>query len=72
MFGQAAEVEVDSIGRILIPEILKNKIGLRNSAVFVGVKDRVEVWNEKVWSQVSALAGQQAEKLAEKLGNQEK
>jgi MraZ protein len=31
MFGRAAEVEVDSIGRILIPEFLKERIGLKNS-----------------------------------------
>src|SRR3990167_6357862 len=37
MFGRAAEVEVDSIGRILIPEFLKEKIGLRDSAAIVGV-----------------------------------
>src|SRR5450830_1850717 len=27
MFGRAAEVEIDSIGRILIPEFLKKRIG---------------------------------------------
>src|ERR1700690_1862730 len=32
MFGRAAEVEIDSIGRILIPDFLKDKIGLKNSA----------------------------------------
>ncbi len=69
MFGQASEVEVDSIGRILIPEILKNKIGVKNSAVLVGVKDRVEIWNEKTWSQVSKLAEKEASQIAEKLAS---
>ena len=69
MFGRAAEVEIDSIGRILIPEILKNKINLKNSAVLVGVKDRVEVWNDKVWAQYSEIAEKQADGLAEKLAN---
>jgi MraZ protein len=69
MFGRAAEVEIDSIGRILIPDFLKERIGLKNSAAIVGVKDRVEVWNEKKWSEEKALVEKQAEALAEKLGS---
>src|SRR3989338_374857 len=69
MFGRAAEVELDSIGRILIPEFLKDKIGLKNSAAIIGVKDRVEVWNEKAWSENKAIVERQAEQLAEKLGS---
>lgn len=69
MFGRAAEVEMDSIGRILIPDFLKERIGLKNTAAIVGVKDRVEVWNEKKWSEEKALVEKQAEALAEKLGS---
>ena len=72
MFGHAAEVEVDSIGRILIPDVLKIKINLKSSAVFVGVKDRVEVWNEKVWREVSMRGAKEAEQLAEKLAKEGK
>ena len=69
MFGRAVEVEFDSIGRILIPDFLKNRIGLVNSAAVVGVKDRVEVWSEKAWSEQKEIVEKQAEELAEKLGN---
>ena len=69
MFGRAAEVELDSIGRILIPDFLKERIGLKNTAAIVGVKDRVEVWSEKKWSEEKALVEKQAESLAEKLGS---
>ena len=70
MFGRAAEVEIDSIGRILIPDFLKERIGLKNSAAIIGVKDRVEVWNDKTWSENKAIVEKQAEQLAEKLGNE--
>lgn len=72
MFGRAAEVEIDSIGRILIPEFLKDRINLKNSAAIIGVGDRVEVWNEKVWSQNQDVVEKQAGDLAEKLGNEGK
>ncbi len=67
MFGRAAEVEIDSIGRILIPDFLKDRIGLKNSAAIIGVGDRVEVWNDKTWSQNQEVIGKQAGELAEKL-----
>ena len=68
MFGRAAEVEIDSIGRILIPEFLKDRIGLKGTAALIGVEDRVEVWNDKVWSQNQEAIEKQAGELAEKLG----
>jgi MraZ protein len=67
MFGRAAEVELDSIGRILLPDFLKDKIGLKNTAAIVGVKDRVEIWNEKDWINEKEMIEKQAETLAEKL-----
>ena len=72
MFGQASDAEVDRIGRILIPDFLKERIKLGKNAALVGVQDRVEVWNDKVWSQFKAKAEKEAEKLAEKLANQGK
>jgi len=72
MFGRAAEVEMDSIGRILIPDFLKERIGLLNSAAIIGVKDRVEVWNDKTWSENKEVVEKQVEQLAEKLGDERK
>ncbi|HWA32401.1 MAG TPA: division/cell wall cluster transcriptional repressor MraZ [Candidatus Paceibacterota bacterium] len=67
MFGRAAEAEVDSIGRILIPDFLKDRIGLKGSAAVVGVEDRVEIWNEKAWTEYKAVVEKEAGQLAEKL-----
>ena len=68
MFGQASDVEVDSIGRILIPDYLKDKIKVTGKVALIGVQDRVEVWNDKVWGEFKDVAMRQAEPLAEKLG----
>ncbi len=72
MFGRAAEVELDSIGRILIPDFLRERIGLKNSAAIIGVQDRVEIWNDKVWLQNQDAVEKQAPQLAEKLGSGQK
>jgi MraZ protein len=70
MFGRAAEVEIDSIGRMLIPEFLQQGIKLRDKAAIIGVKDRVEVWNEKAWGEQKEKVEREAESLAEKLSTQ--
>lgn len=67
MFGQAVEVEVDSIGRILIPDFLKERAKLKNTGVIIGVQDRLEIWNDKTWMIYKKNAEKEAEVLAEKL-----
>lgn len=67
MFGRAAEVEVDSIGRILLPDFLKDRIGLKDKAAIVGVKDRVEVWNDRAWAEFKTKIEGEANGLAEKI-----
>ena len=69
MFGRAAEVEIDAIGRMLIPEFLQEGIRLRDKAAIIGVKDRVEIWNEKAWREQKEKIAKEVEQLAEKLGN---
>ncbi len=69
MFGRAAEAEIDSIGRVLIPDFLKNRIGLKDKAAIVGVEDRVEIWNDERWLENKEAVEKQAAELAEKLSN---
>ena len=71
MFGRAIDVEVDSIGRILIPDFLKDLIKPSNKVAVIGMGDRVEVWNDKTWLEYyKNTAQKEAGELAEKLGNQ--
>jgi MraZ protein len=68
MFGGAVEAEVDSIGRILIPDFLRDRACLKNKVVIIGVSNRVEIWNEKAWGEYKKVVEKQADTLAEKLG----
>lgn len=69
IFGRAAEVEIDSIGRILVPDFLKDRIELKDKAVIIGVEDRVEIWNEEAWMQNQKIVEKEAGELAEKLAD---
>ena len=71
MLGGATEIEVDSIGRILLPDYLREfagVVGKKSNAVFVGVYDKVEVWSEKRWKEYKKKVVGEADGLAEKLG----
>ncbi len=72
MFGRAAEVEVDSIGRILVPDFLKARIGLKEKVAIIGVEDRVEIWSEDAWIKYRDKAEREADELAEKLSESSK
>ncbi len=71
LLGRAVEVEVDAVGRMLIPERLRHRANLEASVVFVGVKDRVELWNEVAWDTYVGDVESRADDLAEKLGRTE-
>src|SRR5579872_5045293 len=47
LLSGAAETDVDSAGRILIPDYLKDFAGLASKVVLAGVSDRIEIWDEK-------------------------
>lgn len=68
MMSGASEIEVDSIGRILIPDYLRRFGDLRSSVIFAGVYDRIEIWNEKAWESYKKKIESQADDMAEKLG----
>ena len=48
-FSGASEIEIDAIGRVLIPEFLREFGELRNTIIITGVHYRVEIWNDKKW-----------------------
>ena len=64
----AMDVETDKLGRILIPDYLKEYAELKSQAAIVGVYKRLEIWNVERWKSYMAETEKQADVLAEKLG----
>ena len=69
MFGGAVEAEVDSIGRILVPDFLRQRANLKDKVVVIGVSSRLEIWNASAWNEYKKVVEKQADTLAEKLGS---
>ena len=68
MLGGASEAEIDSQGRILIPEYLRKHAGISNQAVVIGLYDRVEIWSDERWHEHHAKIEQNSQQIAEQLG----
>jgi MraZ protein len=67
MLAGAAEADVDSAGRVLVPDYLKEFAKLKDKTVIAGVSDRVEIWDEKAWLNYTASIERDADQFAEKL-----
>ena len=67
MLGGAMEVSIDNLGRILIPDYLKKYALLRKKVIFVGLYNRVEVWDEEEFQKYKKKTEMAAEDIAERL-----
>ena len=50
LFANASKCELDSQGRIVIPQKLRKYAGLEKDAVIIGVNDRADIWSAETWN----------------------
>ena len=62
LFANASKCELDSQGRIVIPQKLRKYAGLEKDAVIIGVNDRAEIWSAETWN-----AREEEERTPEKM-----
>ena len=67
IIGRAVEVEVDKVGRMLIPEHLREYANLSEKIAVIGVMNRVEVWDDMAWEAYRKEYAKKTDALAEKL-----
>ena len=51
IFANAYPVEIDKVGRILVPQNLRQFVGLDGEAIVAGQGDYFEVWTPTVWNE---------------------
>ena len=57
IFATASQLSLDSAGRVLIPQFLRDVAGLDSDAIIVGVGEAIEIWSPEAWdSQVTLLS----------------
>jgi MraZ protein len=67
MLSGASEVELDKLGRILIPDFLKNYACLKKNAAILGLSNRIEIWDEEKWQEYKTETEMTVGNIAEKL-----
>ena len=65
LIGSANECDIDSEGRIMIPNIFRKSLKITKTVVFVGMLARFEIWSEKSWSKVSKTGFKKFQKSRE-------
>lgn len=67
MLSKAAECELDSQGRILIPSSLISLAGLEKECLIIGMANHLEIWAQDRWDQLEEEQGDSFEEFAENL-----
>ncbi len=52
-FSNAAEIEADKQGRILIPAHLREYAGLEKDVMVIGAVNRAEIWDKDRWNKLN-------------------
>ena len=69
LLSGATDVSFDKLGRILIPDYLTKYGGLKKNLILIGLGNRIEIWDKKIWEgykvKTEAQIGSMAERLEE-------
>ncbi len=68
MLAGASEVKLDGLGRILIPDYLKQYAGFKKNVIIAGVFSRLEIWDEAKWNLFKQNTEKEVDNMAERLG----
>ena len=67
MLAGAMEVSIDALGRILMPDYLKEYAGLSKKTIIAGLFNRIEIWDEVKWNAYKEQTEKEAGNIAERL-----
>jgi len=51
LIGHATELEMDSNGRLLLPQLLREYASISKFVMLVGQGKKFEVWDKKIWTE---------------------
>ena len=66
-FSGASKSELDSNGRALIPQNLREYIKIQKELIIIGLSTRLEIWSKEEWDDYNSMADLSYEDIAEKM-----
>lgn len=67
MLAGASDVLIDGLGRVLVPDYLKEYAGLNKKIIIAGLFNRVEIWDENKWKNYKNKTEKEVGDMAERL-----
>ncbi len=67
MLAGAMDVEIDKQGRIVLPEYLRTFAGLNKETIVAGLYNRLEIWDQKTWSEYKTKTEKASNEIAERM-----
>lgn len=67
MLAGAMDSKLDNLGRILIPDYLKDYASLKKNVVIIGIFNRLEIWDEANWQEYKKKTEMSVGDIAERL-----
>ena len=64
-FSGAAECEIDSQGRVVIPPVFREYAGLKRELVIIGNSNRAEIWDKDTWQKYISDSSFDSEEIAD-------
>lgn len=68
MLSGATDAELDKLGRILVPEHLKNHAFLKKNIAIIGLSNKIELWDETKWVEYKRKMEKTVGEIAQQLG----
>lgn len=67
LLGGAAEIQLDSKGRFIIPTYLRDYAKITSQVIFLGLAKYVEIWDKTKWDEYSKDLEKRAAEIADRL-----
>lgn len=66
-FSGATECEIDKLGRINIPLVLREYAGLKKDITIIGVSTRIEIWDKEKWNNYTSPENMDVDEIASQM-----
>ncbi|MFO8014470.1 MAG: hypothetical protein R6X20_14325 [Phycisphaerae bacterium] len=65
-YAMTERLDLDRLGRILIPEYTRQQLGLSKEVAIIGVRDHIEIWDRDAWQAFVQDSLKKHDQLAER------
>ncbi|HSX24712.1 MAG TPA: division/cell wall cluster transcriptional repressor MraZ [Candidatus Andersenbacteria bacterium] len=67
MLAGAMDIELDSQGRVMLPEYLRQYASIKKHVVVAGLYNRLEIWDEDAWREYRTKTELESDDIAESM-----